>query len=118
MSPFIYHSRYSNWFIFKTAAPHPSVTHIMPYRKRGYVPRYLRDFKRKRRKTWDKLDRECSRRDKIHAERMAREEQAFLEEEERNKATLVALKARSARLEARNYQPEPSPEPQWVIVRP
>jgi hypothetical protein len=89
----------------------------MPYRKRGYVPRYLRDFRRKRPKTWDKLDRECSRRDKIHAERMARQEQADLEHEELEKARALARKARSARLAARNYQPEPSPEPQWVIVR-
>ena len=51
----------------------------MPYRKRGYDPRYLRDFKRVRPKTWEQLDREQARRDKRHANRMARAVQAALE---------------------------------------
>ena len=95
----------------------PPPTHLMPYRKHGYDLRYLRDFKRRRPKTWDQLDREQERRDKRNAKRMARAVQAALEQEELDKARAVASAARSARLKACNYKPEPSPEPGWVTVR-
>ena len=88
----------------------------MPYRNGGYDLHYLRDFKPRPPKTWEQLERDAWRTHKKYLQRIAREEQAALEHEELEKARAVARQARSARLAARNYQPEPSPEPEWVIA--
>ena len=86
----------------------------MPYRKQGYELHYLRDYTPRPYKTWEQLDLEeeanreppsvlAKREAKLHAEREADE-----------KRMTDARAARTAMLEACDYKPEPSPEPEWV----
>ena len=89
----------------------------MPYRKDGYNYYSVdyRNFTPKPSKTLEQLDLEEANREtpaviaernaKLHAEREADE-----------KCTSDARAARTAMLEACDYKPEPSPEPEWKTV--
>ena len=87
----------------------------MPYRKDGYVFHYLldyRDFTPKPCKTWEQLDLAEATRE-TPAVKAEREEREAVEREADEKRLADARAAETAMLEACDYKPEPSPEPEW-----
>ena len=87
----------------------------MPYRSSGYAFHYLldyRDFTPKPCKTWEQLDLEEANRE-TPAVKAEREEREAAEREAEDKRMADARAARTAMLEACDYKPEPSPEPEW-----
>ena len=65
-------------------------------------------------KTWEQLDLEEEANYEPPAVKAEREAKAHAAREANDKRMADARAARTAMLEACNYKPEPSPEPEWV----
>ena len=90
----------------------------MPYRKDGYAFHYLLDYRYftpKPSKTWEQLDLAEATRE-APAVKAEREEREAAEREAEDKRMADARAAETAMLEACDYKPEPSPEPEWKTV--
>ena len=88
----------------------------MPYRSSGYAFHYLldyRDFMGQPCKTWEQLDLEEEANRESPSVLAEREAKLHAEREADDKRMADARAARTAMLEACDYKPEPSPEPEW-----